>query len=122
MNEKTYIEIMLICKGWYDENLYNNALDALNAYYHKHYGCENIIMDKKFALHLFLQPLALEAIKRKPGLAVYLFEPSYSMLIGNDSFIDIMYERTMSLIINIVRGTFNVSVCDEILNQTEQII
>ena len=53
MDIKQNIDIILICKGWYQKK-YNSILEAFNAYYHKYYGCENVKMDKKFALNLFL--------------------------------------------------------------------
>lgn len=34
MSEKLYKDIIMICKGWYSED-YDNAFEALNAYYHR---------------------------------------------------------------------------------------
>ena len=75
MKDKTLTDVLLICKGWYNKKLYHNILEDLNAYYHKYYGCEDITMDKQFAMQLFLQPLVLKAIEIKPILAKYIFEP-----------------------------------------------
>ena len=40
MRDKTLTNVLLISKGWYKQ-LYKNELEALNAYYHKYYGCED---------------------------------------------------------------------------------
>ena len=71
---KQLTDIYLICKGWYNKKLYNDELEAMNAYYHKHYlGCDDIVMGIPFALHLFLKPLVLEIINRDPNKARFLF-------------------------------------------------
>ena len=71
---KQLTDIYLICKGWYNKKLYDDELEAMNAYYHKHYlGCDDITMDIPFAIHLFLKPLVLEIIKRYPDKAKFLF-------------------------------------------------
>ena len=108
MLEKQNVEIMLICKGWYNKNKYKDILEALNGYYHKYYGCEEIKMDKEFALHLFLKPLALESIKRDPKLATYIYESFYGFK-KDGLFIDVLYGRTLDLIQMIKTGTFDIS-------------
>ena len=109
MKDKTLTDILVICKGWYNKKLYNNPLEAMNAYYHKYYGCEDIVMDKAFAEYLFLRPLALEAIKIKPVLARYIFEPQFSVLSKNEPFAEVMYDRLMGLIQMIEHGMFDLS-------------
>ena len=72
-------DILLICKGYYDKNKYKSVLEALNAYYHREYGCEDIIMDEGFALNLFLKPCVKEFLKeREVNLFCenYLFQQS----------------------------------------------
>ena len=109
MKNKTLTDILVICKGWYNKELYNNPLEAMNAYYHKYYGCEDIVMDKAFAEYLFLRPLALKAIEVKPTLARYIFEPQFSVLSKNEPFAEVMYDRLMGLIQMIERGMFDLS-------------
>lgn len=110
MRDKTLTDVLLISKGWYNTQIYNNELEALNAYYHKYYGCENITMDKAFAENLFLRPIALKAIEVKPRLARYIFEPACCESIENKkSFSDIMYDRLIVLINMIESGTFDLS-------------
>lgn len=109
MKNKTLTDILVICKGWYNKEQYNNPLEAMNAYYHKYYGCEDIVMDKSFAEYLFLRPLALEAIKIKPVLARYIFEPQFSVLSNKEPFAEIMYDRLMGLIQMIEHGMFYLS-------------
>lgn len=103
------IDIYLICKGWYNKKLYGDELEAMNAYYHKHYpGCDDIVMDVPFALHLFLKPLALEIIKREPDKARFLF---VDVLLNenNQLFADVMYRRIMYMISECTVGTFDLS-------------
>ena len=59
MKDNTLIDIMLICKGWYNKQLYKDKLSAMQAYYDKYYtyGESQVELTKDFALHLFLQPL-----------------------------------------------------------------
>lgn len=109
MKDKTLTDILVICKGWYNKKLYNNPLEAMNAYYHKYYGCEDIVMDKAFAEYLFLRPLALKAIETKPTLARYIFEPQFSVLNKNEPFAEVMYDRLMGLIQMIEHGMFDLS-------------
>ena len=119
MDFETMTDILLICKGWYDKTKYNDVLEALNAYYHKHYGCEDIIMDKAFAEYLFLRPLALHAIEVKPKIARYIFDPIYSPLDNNQSFGEIMYDRLMGLIQMIDKDTFDLSRYQEMFQKAE---
>lgn len=118
MKDKTLTDILVICKGWYNKQLYKNPLEAFNAYYHKHYGCEDIVMDKGFAEYLFLRPLALEAIKIKPTLARYIFEPSRSVF-RREPFEEVMYDRLMGLIHMIDRGTFDLSEYEDMFEKAK---
>ena len=118
MDFETMTDILLICKGWYDKTKYNGVLEALNAYYYKHYGCENI-MDKAFAEYLFLRPLALHAIEVKPKIARYIFDPIYSPLDNNQPFGEIMYDRLLGLIQMIDKDTFDLSRYQEMFQKAE---
>lgn len=120
MHDKTLTDILMICKGWYNKKLYHNPLEAFNAYYHKHYGCENITMDKAFAEYLFLRPLALKAIEIKPSLARYIFEPTYSIIDNKEPFSEIMYDRLMGLIQMIKKDMFDFSEYEEMFTRAEE--
>ena len=109
MKDKTLTDILLICKGWYNKQLYKNELEALNAYYHKYYGCEDITMDKGFAISLFLKPVVLKAIEIKPRLAIYIFESISNVFDEKTSYEEVMYKRLMRLILMIESGTFDLS-------------
>ena len=109
MDKKTMIEIMLLCKGWYDHQKYNSVLHALSAYYHKYYGCQDIVVDEGFALSLFLKPLVVEAVKRKPTLINYIFEASTSEIGSTRDFEVVMYKRCPHLIHMIPAETFDIS-------------
>lgn len=109
MKDKILTDVLLICKGWYNKKLYHSTLEALNAYYHKYYGCEDITVDKALATHLFLTPLALKAIEIKPTLARYIFEPTYSIISNKEVFAEVMYDRTLCLIHMIEKGMFDLS-------------
>lgn len=109
MDEKTMIEIMLLCKGWYDHQKYNDVLYALSAYYHKYYGCPDIVVDEGFALSLFLKPLVVEAVKRKPALISYIFEEPASGIKSTRDFEVVMYKRCLHLICMIPAYIFDIS-------------
>lgn len=119
MKDKTLTDILVICKGWYNKKLYNNPLEAMNAYYHKYYGCEDIVMDKAFAEYLFLRPLALKAIETKPTLARYIFEPQFSVLNKNESFAEVMYDRLIGLIQMIEHGMFDLSEYEDMFEKAK---
>ena len=109
VENKQLTDIYLICKGWYNKKLYGDELEAMNAYYHKHYsGCDDIVMDIPFAIHLFLKPLALEIINRDPDKARFLFT---DVLLNENSqlFADVMYRRIMYMISECTIGTFDLS-------------
>lgn len=120
MKDKTLTDILLICKGWYDKTLYQNTLEAFDAYYHKHYGCEDITMDKAFTEYLFLRPLALKAIEIKPTLARYIFEPAYSVVDNKEPFSEIMYDRLMGLIQMIEKDMFDLSKYNDMFVEAEK--
>ena len=90
-------DILLICKGWYSDQ-YEDVLEAFNAYYHREYGCEDIIMDKRFALELFLKPTIIEMSKYNNCIIKMLFSPT-CVERDNDfsvTFTNVMYERCIS--------------------------
>lgn len=120
MKDKTLTDILLICKGWYNKKLHHNILEALNAYYHKYYSCENITMDKAFAIFLFLKPLALRAIEIKPSLARYIFEPQYSIIDNKGIFSEVMYDRLICLIQMIETGMFDLSEYTNMFTKAEE--
>ena len=120
MKDKTLTDILLICKGWYNKTIYNNTLEAFNAYYHKYYGCEDIVMDKAFAEYLFLRPLALKAIEIKPALARYIFEPTYSIINNKEVFSEVMYDRLIGLIQMTEKGMFDLSEYEEMFIKADE--
>ena len=107
MKYNTLIDIMLICKGWYNKQLYKDKLSAMQAYYDKYYtyGESQVELTKDFALHLFLQPLVSEAIKRSPNLIYYVFNGNRNDINCKD-FTTEMYDRCLTLIANIKKDTF----------------
>ena len=90
-------DILLICKGWYSDK-YENILDAFNAYYHREYGCEDIAMDKRFALELFLKPTIIEMSKYSHSIICNLFSPTCmeSDIEYSKDFTNIMYDRCVT--------------------------
>ena len=107
MKDNTLIDIMLICKGWYNKQLYKDKLSAMQAYYDKYYtyGQSQVALTKDFALHLFLEPLVSEAIKRSPNLIYYIFNRNRNDINCKD-FTTEMYDRCLTLIANIKKNTF----------------
>lgn len=88
-------DILLICKGWYNNEKYTDILDAFNGYYHREYGCEEIIMDKSFALNLFLKPTVTEMNRFDCNIINALFMPSFNEAYNThtNDFTNIMYDR-----------------------------
>ena len=107
MKDNTLIDIMLICKGWYNKQLYKDKLSAMQAYYDKYYtyGESQVELTKDFVLHLFLEPLVSEAIKRSPNLIYYIFNRNRNDINCKD-FTTEMYDRCLTLIANIKKDTF----------------
>lgn len=107
MTDNTLIDIMLICKGWYNKQLYKDKLSAIQAYYDKYYtyGESQVELTKDFALHLFLEPLVSEAIKKDPNLIYYIFNRNRNEINCKD-FVTEMYDRCLTLIANIKKDTF----------------
>ena len=107
MIDNTLIDIMLICKGWYNKELYKDKLSAMQAYYDKYctYRESQVELTKDFALHLFLEPLVSEAIKRTPNLIYYIFNRNKNDINCKD-FTTEMYNRCLTLIANIKKDTF----------------
>lgn len=112
-------DILLICKGWYSEK-YNNVLEAFNAYYHKEYGCENIKMNKRFALELFLRPTIIEMSKYSSSIIINLFNPTCMETDRQyqTDFINVMYNRCLNSITSMrTKGNIDLSEYKEMLNQ-----
>ena len=107
MKDNTLIDIMLICKGWYNKQLYKDKLSAMQAYYDKYYtyGESQVELTKDFVLHLFLEPLVSEAIKRSPNLIYYIFNRNRNDINCKD-FTTEKYDRCLTLIANIKKDTF----------------
>ena len=107
MKDNTLIDIMLICKGWYNKQLYKDKLSDMQAYYDKYYtyGESQVELTKDFALHLFLEPLVSEAIKKDPNLIYYIFNRNRNDINCKD-FTTEMYNRCLTLIANIKKDTF----------------
>lgn len=107
MTDNNLIDIMLICKGWYNKQLYKDKLSAMQAYYDKYctYRESQVELTKDFALHLFLEPLVSEAIKRTPNLIYYIFNRNRNDINCKD-FTTEMYNRCLTLIANIKKDTF----------------
>lgn len=108
MTDNTLIDIMLICKYWYNKQLYKSRLSAMQAYYDKYYtyGESQVELTKDLALHLFLEPLVSEAIKKDPNLIYYIFNRHINDMNYKD-FTTEMYNRCLTLIANIKNGTFD---------------
>lgn len=108
MTDNTLIDIMLICKGWYNKELHTDKLSAMQAYYDKYYtyGESQVELTKDFVLHLFLQPLVSEAIKKDPNLIYYIFNRNINDMDSED-FATEMYNRCLILIANIKKDTFD---------------
>lgn len=58
-------DIMLICKGWYDDEKYKTLKDALLTYYHKNYGCEDIDLDYDGINQILLKPAIEELLTER---------------------------------------------------------
>ncbi len=109
MNNNTLIDIMLICKGWYNKELYSSKLSAMKAYYDKYYDyIDAVDFTKEFAFNLFLKPLVEEAIKKDPSLVYYILnkEGRYNTD-DHKNFETEMYYRCLVLIKNIKNNTFD---------------
>ena len=112
-------DILLICKGWYSEQ-YKNVLEAFNAYYHREYGFEDIIMDRRFALELFLKPTIIEMSKYSSSIVYNLFSPVCAEISKDYStdFTNVMYDRCLSSIIKMPsKGIVDLSGYEEMLSQ-----
>ena len=101
-------DILLICKNWYNKELYKSKLDAFNAYYHKYYGNEDIEMSKAFALNLFLEPTIIEMSKLDHSIVNKLYEESFAERYNGEvvltSFVDVMYERSIQALHDMPSG------------------
>ena len=57
-------DIICLCKQRYNIEKYHTLLEALNAYYHQEYGCEDVEMDYRFANSLFIRPTILYCLNQ----------------------------------------------------------
>lgn len=99
-------DIILLCKKHYNTEKFKTLLDALNAYYHKHYGCEEIQMDYKFAVNLFLKP-TIEFLLNEDRIRSFMYnglfeescnEKSLFNVDGCTDFYEVLYHRLTSWI------------------------
>ena len=117
ITDETLTDIIMICHGWYDRNVYKNELEAMNAYYKKNYRAGDFAFTKDFALHLFLRPLVLQAIEEKPFLARYLFQPVRNDE-ANKPFSEVMYDRSVALVRNLRKDDWDASRYKGIIKRT----
>lgn len=99
MINKEDIDIILICKGWYDTTRHETILNALTCYYHTHYGHKDTVVTEEFVFNHFLMPIVMKLIKIRPFLAKFLLYPTVQEI--NDNSIPIseaMYYRCIFLI------------------------
>lgn len=82
MDIKLCKDIILLCKHKYSSEKYPTLLDALNAYYHQEYGCEDVEMDYRFANFLFIKPTLLYCLSQN-NIASFL----------NNGLFDTTYEE-----------------------------
>lgn len=120
--DKTLTDVMLICKGWYNKDKYKTVLEALNAYYHKYYRCDDITMDESFAISLFLQPLVTEIIKSKPKLIIYLFSPVYGEYKTDGDWSELLFTRLWYIINMSTSNIFDLSEYDKMFREGGYII
>lgn len=75
-------------------------------------------MDKELALSLFLQPLVVEVVKRKPSLVSYLFDRSFGVFTENMApFADVLYKRILTLILMIDHDVLDTTEYDEMMEK-----
>ena len=105
-NDNTERDILYICKGWFNDE-YESMLDALNAYYHREYGNEDITMDYGFALNLFLKPCLIKY--GNSNSIRYLLEPTmlessmdYKQTPMSKDYM--LYNRALTAIINLKKS------------------
>lgn len=87
VDSKLCKDIIVLCKRRYDTEKYHTLLEALNAYYHQEYGCEDVEMDYRFANFLFIKPTILYCLNQ---------DNSYSFL-NNGLFKETYKERNNHL-------------------------
>lgn len=99
-------DILYVCKGWFSDE-YESILDALNSYYHREYGNEDITMDYSFALNLFLKPCLIKY--GNSNSIRYLLEPTMleSSMDYNQTPMSkdyMLYNRVLNAIINLKKS------------------
>lgn len=60
MEKTTAKDIILLCKGWYDHDLYPTILDALKQYYRKYY---NMDMEESLGERFLFRIVLIEAMR-----------------------------------------------------------
>lgn len=109
-NHKKEKDIILICKGRYN-NKYKSELEAFRAYYHKHYsGMEDFEPERGFIVNLFLKPTIQYILETRKydkniiysfinnGLFDYSFREKYFFKDGFSDFYDVLYYRMLKWI------------------------
>lgn len=100
MNERTTLkDVILLCKGWRDEEKYPTIRSALKAYYQQ-YCSSDIEYDNwtHALLHIVLKQAMEELILRYPDRArgfvtIALFIHSCGETDENDSYYDVLFDR-----------------------------
>lgn len=95
MDEKTFIDIVLICKGWYKDS-HRDEFVAMDKYYRKYYSNDYPVTNG-LIYRVFLMPAVIEAVKRQPSLVENLFHPLVTEHCGMSDF-DIWLDRCVHLL------------------------
>lgn len=83
MDVKLAKDILLICKCRYDTEKHKSKLEAFNAYYHEHYGCDDITIDHKLVVNLFI----------KPSIEYFLTPDRFHSFVNNGLFAESISEK-----------------------------
>lgn len=105
MSEKLYKDVIMIIKGWYNEEKYNCSFAALNAYYHKHYtSVSDLTYDT--VIEIFLIPAMNWVFKNKYGSYEVYFklitDGLYRTQKANTSYITVLYDGMICFLFSLV--------------------
>lgn len=87
-------DVTLIIKGWYNKK-YKNSFEALTAYYHKYYRCDDFEPTKEFICMLFFAPIIKEHLKNGSNINSFidsLVNNGRNPLINNKSLYDLFMQ------------------------------
>ena len=96
------LDVIMICKGWFDEDKHLSVMDALRGYYMREYGMAEEFVKDLFILTVILMPAAEEYLSKRELLrfSLSLLSVQYDTAKGHYVPVNEGYDTALKFLID----------------------